>query len=70
MISTTFTCIKEPRSIIHQQLVAGPVEKRVSVFIPPTLAIGSGPVGRGSLMWTEFIRDEFGMISALKVLVN
>ena len=64
MISTTLTCIDEPRFIIHQQFVAGPVEKNVSVPIPPTLESG-----KGTLILTELFKDAFGMIFALKVLV-
>ncbi len=69
MIRTTLTCIEDRRFIIHQQFTAGAVEKKSSVFIPPTLVKWSGPVGRFSSMWTELIKDPFGMIFALKVLV-
>jgi hypothetical protein len=68
IINTTFTCIEKPRFIIHQQFTAGPVEKSSSVFIPPTLESGFGPVGYYSLMCTEFTRDVFYIKLALNVL--
>ena len=64
MISTTFTCIYEPRLLNQKQFAAGPVEKKSSVYIPPIYL-----VGKGVAMRTEFISDAFGITSALRVLV-
>jgi hypothetical protein len=55
---TTLTCIEEPRSIIHQQLALGPVEKKSSLRTPESEF--------GILNLTEFGSEVFGITSALK----
>ena len=64
MMSTTFTCIDEPRLLNQKQFTAGPVEKKSSVYIPPIKKVGNGV-----LMRAEFMSDAFGMTSELSVLV-